>query len=78
MAIAYPSPLLVAGARAVLEHMWVVNNGKLPKTLDQIYAACRAYTEPERAAIVIAIQDYFPDDADKFCLPLIPDQPEVS
>ena len=64
MAIAYPSALLIAGARAFLDSYWVENEGRLPPSLEQIFTACYARTEAERAAVVIALHDYHPEVAD--------------
>ena len=69
MGMSAPSPLLVEGARSVIEFIWRNNKGKLPRTIDEIYHACRAYDDIERAAVCIAIQEFFPDHADNYRFP---------
>ena len=49
MGMSYPPPLMIAGARCVLDCLWMDGKGHLPKNLDRIYAAARAYSDQERA-----------------------------
>lgn len=77
MGMTLPHPMMVEGARMMLEHMWKIGEGKLPDSIDEIYALLAAHKGHEQAAICIALQEYFPDHADNYRFPPTLDLTEV-